>query len=121
MRESTNEYLIASREYLGRAWGYLAEDDFPQASEKGWGAAAEIVKAVAEERGWTHDSHRLLYRIIRNLVNETGDDNLSRLFKVASDLHINYYERWLPGEDVRLSLQDVQQLVDQLEPLVHSG
>ena len=121
MLESTNEYLIASREYMGRAWGYFAENDLPQASEKGWGAAAEMVKAVAEKRRWTHDSHRLLYQIIRNLVNETGDDHLSRLFKLASDLHINYYERWLPGEDVRLSLQDVQELVDRLEPMAHAG
>ena len=33
----------------------LARDDLRQASEKGWGAASQIVKAVAEERGWEHN------------------------------------------------------------------
>ena len=38
--------------FLTKAGGYLAEGDLLQASEKGWGAAAQMVKAVAEARGW---------------------------------------------------------------------
>ena len=57
MLESTNQYLAASREYMGKAYHYLSEEDFPQASEKAWGAAAEMVKAIAEEeRGRYHRS-----------------------------------------------------------------
>ena len=121
MLESTNRYAVASREYMGRAWQYLAEEDLSQASEKGWGAAAEMVKAIAEERGWQHDGHRLLYRIIENLVAETGDEELSDLFKIASDLHINFYENWHPPESVRRSVQRVQTLLDKLEPLLEAA
>ena len=121
MLESTNRYATASREYMGRAWQYLADEDLSQASEKGWGAAAEMVKAIAEERGLPHDGHRLLYRIIDNLVAETGDIELSRLFKVASDLHINFYENWYSRESVQLSVQDVQTLLDKLEPLLEAA
>ena len=72
MLESSSRYLVASQEFMGKAYQYLAENDLRQASEKGWGAAAEIVKAVAEERGWPHDAHRLLYDAIHNLERETG-------------------------------------------------
>ena len=121
MLESTNRYATASREYMGRAWQYLAEEDLSQASEKGWGAAAEMVKAIAEERGWQHDGHRLLYRIIDNLVAETGDIELSISFKVASDLHINFYENWYSPESVQVSVQRVQTLLDKLEPLLETA
>ena len=119
MLESTNEYLIASREYMGKAYQYLAESDFPQASEKAWGAAAEMVKAIAEERGRYHKSHRVLYEIIDDLAAETGDPDIGRIFQVASDLHINYYERWLPVRIVQRGVTDVQALLDKLEPLAY--
>ena len=44
-------YRDQSRAYLEQANEELARDDLRQASEKGWGAASQIVKAVAEERG----------------------------------------------------------------------
>ena len=47
-------YRDQSRAYLEQANEELARDDLLQASEKGWGAASQIVKAVAEERGWEH-------------------------------------------------------------------
>lgn len=121
MLESTNAYLIASREYMSKAYQYLAEGDTPQASEKAWGAAAEMVKAIAEERGRYHRSHRVLYEIIGDLAEETGDPDIGRIFQVASDLHINYYERWLPIIMVQRGVTDVQMLLDKLEPLAHQG
>ena len=121
MLESSNRYAVASREFMGKAYQYLAENDLPQASEKGWGAAAEMVKAVAEERGWPHRGHRLLYDAIDDLVEETGDQQLSTLFHVASMLHINYYENWLRPRTVQRSLQEVQQLLGKLEPLLGQG
>ena len=118
MLESTSGYRDASREFRGKAYQYLAADDLRQASEKGWGAAAEMVKAVAEERGWPHRHHRLLYEVIEDLVDETGDRELSRRFRQASALHNNFYENWLRPRAVRQCLQDVQTLVNQLEALL---
>ena len=118
MLESTNNYYKASQEFMGKAWDYLAAEDWAQASEKGWGAAAEMVKAVAEERGWPHRSHRLLYDIVEDLVDETGDENLSRWFQAASVLHTNFYENALRPRTVRRNLREVQQLLAELEPLL---
>ncbi len=121
MLESTNQYLVASREYMGKAYQYLADNDLPQAGEKAWGAAAEMVKAIAEARGRYHSSHRVLYQVVDDLAEETGDSALRRAFHVASDLHINYYERWLPTRTVQRGLADVQRFIDKLEPLAHAG
>lgn len=118
MLESTIRYADASREFMGKAWDYLAIEDLPQAAEKGWGAAAEMVKALAEERGWRHRSHRLLYDIVEDLVDETGDENLSRGFQAASVLHTNFYENALRPRTVRRNLREVQQLLAELEPLL---
>ncbi len=118
MLGSPNRYAAASREFMGKAYQYLADNDLPQASEKGWGAAAEMVKAIAEERGWPHHQHRLLYIIIEDLTEETGDPELSDLFQRASGLHTNFYENWLRPRTVRRYLQAVQDLLTRLEPLL---
>lgn len=113
----TSHYSELSAEYLRKAQVHLAEGDLKQASEKGWGAAAVAVKAVAESRGLDHNGHFLLRRILRQLVEETGDDELSEHFGLAESLHINFYEARLPAEDVELYLGHVERLVGKLEGL----
>ena len=48
---ATQTYQQASQRFLAQAKQELAAGDLPQASEKGWGATAQILKAVAEQRG----------------------------------------------------------------------
>jgi hypothetical protein len=112
------KYSSASRELLAKAQEALAQGDLVQASEKGWGAAAQAVKAVAEQRGWPHNGHTYLYQAVRRLVEETGDRQLSTFFHVAGNLHSNFYENWLPMELVRSGIEDVQQFVEKLEQLL---
>ena len=96
-----NDYANAGRGVLAKAFEDLAKGDLRQASEKGWGAAAQMVKAVATRRGCDHDGHGYLFQVVGRLVVETGDDQLSSLFHVANSLHSNFYENWLPEEMVR--------------------
>ena len=49
---TTQQYQQASERFLAQARQELATGDLPQASEKGWGATAQILKAVAEQRSW---------------------------------------------------------------------
>ena len=118
MLDSSNRYAVAGRDFLTNARQYLQEGDLVQASEKGWGAAAVMVKAVAEERGCPHRHHRLLYGIIEDLVDETGDEELSEFFHAASRLHYNFYEDWLRPQVVQRHLQQVGQLVEKLDLLL---
>ena len=114
---ATQAYRSASRRLLEQARAELAAGDVPQASEKGWGGAAQMVKAVAQRRGWRHIAHRHLFHAVGRLGDETGNANIPRLFAVANDLHINFYEDWLETHVVVQHLGDVEQLVDLLEPL----
>ena len=105
-------------EFLAKAGGYLAEGDLLQASEKGWGAAAQMVKAVAEERGWDHSGHRQLFVTVRRLVEETGDEQLRVAFGLANVLHINFYDGLLPREEVEAYLAHIREFVGRLEELL---
>ena len=109
-----NRYAEQSRIFLRQAYEELEQGDRRQASEKGWGAAAVIVKAVGEERGLDHDGHRELYVIVRRLRAESGIENLMRLFQMAGHLHINYYEGWLDEKEISESLDRVSEFVDRL-------
>ena len=53
---TTQTYQQASQRFLAQAKEELAAGDLQQASEKGWGAAAQMLKAIAEQRGWEHVS-----------------------------------------------------------------
>ncbi len=117
MTSTTEYYSSTSRDFLSRARVYLAQDDLLQASEKGWGAAAQMVKCIAETRGWPHDGHRLLYQAVNRLSAETGDTDIRTLFRLAGDLHINFYEGWLPREMVEDGLTQVAELMQKLESL----
>lgn len=99
---------------LEQARTELAAGDARQASEKGWGAAAQAVKSVADARGWQHRNHAALFRAVSRLATETEDDDIHRWFHTASSLHINFYENWLDGNAVGVGLDDIDKLVHRL-------
>lgn len=117
MTTRTEYHSETAREFLAKARVYLADDDLLQVSEKGWGAAAQAVKAVAEARGWEHSGHGHLHTTVRRLVRETGDGELRTGFSAANTLHINFYDGFLEAEDVSAYLERVERFVEQLRPL----
>ena len=117
MQTQTQKYKDASRHLLDQANEEFAIGDFRQASEKGWGAAAQIVKAAAEKRGSLHNTRYRLFQIVDGLAVEFGDTNICRFFAVASSLHTNFYEDWMPSGIIRVGLDDIDRLLAKLEPL----
>ncbi len=111
-------YRTASRELLQQGREELVQGDARQASEKGWGAAAQMIKAMAEQRGWTHRNHAALFEAVSRLVAETGDEDIRRLFAVANSLHVNFYENWDTAQNVQGNLDDVGRFLDKVEPLL---
>ena len=75
---TTQTYQQASQRFLAQAKQELAAGDLPQASEKGWGATAQILKAVAEQRSWEHSRHRHHLVTVSRLRAETGDGDIRR-------------------------------------------
>jgi hypothetical protein len=99
--ENVEDYLRLNGKYLKEAESLMEKGDYVQASEKFWGAAAEVTKAVAAKRGKTIESHGELFNFVSKLRDELGDPELPRLFASASALQQNFYEDWLPPATVR--------------------
>ena len=108
----------ASRTLLAQGFAELVAGDTRQASAKGWGATAQMLKSIAEQRGWEHKGHRLIRRAASRLSDETGDAEIRRLYRTSSDLHTNFYENLDTAADVAAGLEDVRRLLDKLEPLM---
>ena len=111
-------YREAGRQLLTQARAGLDAGDLRQASEKGWGAAAQLVKAAAQARGWRHRAHRLLFEVAEDLTEEVGDTDIQDLFGSARLLHINFYENNLDGDTVAHYLEHVERLLAKLEALL---
>ena len=105
--------------FLAQAWTELEAEDLHQASEKGWGAAAQLVKAYAADRGLPHNSHGRLHAAVSRLVAETGDGSMRTLFNEAGGLHSNFYEGGFDIHDIRESLEQVGEFVDRVSTLLN--
>ena len=121
--EAVEDYRQQAHDFLRRARQYLAADDLHQASEKGWGAAAWMAKAVAVTHGWEYRQHAQFGVVLNNASVLTGNDRLRLLSAVAYGLHQNYYirKRFLNDRTVELSLEDMAELLDILDPLTTPG
>ena len=117
--QNTQTYQERSRAFLVKAREELDSGDLEQASEKGWGAAALMVKAVAEQRGLEHKTHRHLFHVVSLLVDEAGNSNIGSLFDTANQLHINFYEDWLTADDLKWRLAAIGDFVELVERRLH--
>jgi len=113
--ERTQDYLKLNNKYLKEAEALIKKGNYVQASEKFWGAAAEMVKAIAARRGIDIKSHGELYEFVSKLRDELREPEVPRLFSLASTLHQNFYENWLPPETVRDHGDAVRELVPRLK------
>ena len=110
-------------EFLGKSREYLAQDDLHQASEKGWGAAAHMVKAVAETQGWDYRRHDQFHTVVYQAMAVTSNNQLRRLGNAANTLHSNYYQRkfLLDAGAIGQDIDDVEELLNALQPLTDGG
>ncbi|MDE2787369.1 MAG: hypothetical protein OXL37_11995 [Chloroflexota bacterium] len=117
--ETIEDYRLQSRDFLAKSRTYLADDDLHQASEKGWGAAAWMTKAVAVAQGWQYDKHEHFGEVLYQAGKLTGEQRLNDLRKTANDLHGNFYQRkrFLHADLIAASLDEVATLLNMLEPL----
>ena len=112
---SIRKHLPKAREYWSKWPAYLAEGDLCQAGEKGWGAVAQLAKAVASHRGWFHSSHEAIRSAIRQIADESDTPaDIRRALMHAEMLHGNFYEINLDQIDTGLGLEDARGLLEVL-------
>ena len=112
------KYLNLAREYWRMAPAYLAEDDFRQACEKGWGTVTQLTKAVATLRGWEHYDHDDIRDAVRDLGREMTSEaqavTVIRSLGAAESLYGKFYEVSMNTRMARLALDDVRPLLEIL-------
>ena len=119
MLDEIGQHRAQARDFLGKGWKYLEEGDLHQASEKGWGAAAHMAKAVALANGWEYSRHSHFHQVMNRVADQVDADQLRRLRGVAEVLHVNFYDLRanLRPELVEGDLNDVETLLNILAPL----
>ena len=117
------DYRRQAREFLLKSRLYLAEDDLHQASEKGWGAAAWMAKAVADAQGWEYNRHAQFNTVMYQAQDLCGDIRLDDLRGNANELHGYFYTRkvFLRADVISRGLDRMATLLDILEPLTQTG
>ena len=119
------KHLPKAREYWSKWPAYLADDDLCQAGEKGWGAVAQLVKAVAIQRGWQHFGHKEIRAAIRQIADESDDEPaIRRALLSAESLHGNFYEIHLDRRGAEIALEDagfLLQVLWDLLPAAYTG
>ena len=113
------DYAAQAREFLAKAREYLAADDLHQASEKGWGAASHMAKAVAAAQGWEYETHADFSVVLGRARRLTGDARLGGLRGIANELHGNYYrrKRHLDAAVIGEDIESMAELLELLAPL----
>ena len=107
---TTATYRTAAHHLLQQANAEFQLQDLRQASEKAWGAVAQITKAYAESLSPPayHRSHGSLKTIARNLAQGTGNPDFLALFNAVERLHVNFYENTRSAGAVQAGMVDAQ-------------
>jgi len=77
-----------------------------------------LVKAVAASREIELKSHRDLWEFVDKLSEELKDPDIVKSFSVASALHQNFYEAWMPLGAVKSDAEVIKELAQKLRKLV---
>ena len=114
------DHVELARDFLEQSKSYLAQGDLHQASEKGWGAASHIVKAVAAANNWEYERHDDFDSVVINARQRYRQPSLRQYGNSAHSLHRNYYKRGLllNANIIQEEIGDVERMVNILQPFL---
>ncbi|HHT9116296.1 MAG: PaREP1 family protein [Planctomycetes bacterium] len=114
-----NKHTQLNGKFLNDAKELLDKQDYVQASEKLWGATAQIIKAAALKRGKHLRSHAAINKYADQLSKELNNPSIIDYFNAASSLHQNFYEHWLTPDMVVHNAKIIEKLIKKLKPLAN--
>jgi hypothetical protein len=120
MGQRVSRYQRLNGKYLNDAEALLKKGDYSQASEKYWGAAAEMTKAYAEKKGRHLKGHADLFEFVEELEEKHPKLGLYHLFLDANHLHSNFYEDDLPPKAVNELAKSVKAYIKKLKDLMQA-
>lgn len=113
------DYESQAREFPANSQEFLAAGNLHQASEKSWGAAAHMAKAVAVAQGWEYSTHADFSEVMYQASQSANNHRVRQIRSVANELHHNYYgrKRHLNASAIGYDLEEVAELLELLRPL----
>lgn len=111
-------HLKLLEKYMKDTENFLLKKDYVQASEKAWGAASQIVKALAAREGKELRSHGELHKYVTELSKKKNDREILTLWFSATSLHQNFYEDWFPEDAVKDAIENVKNFTEKLKKLL---
>ncbi len=118
MEQRVTRYQKLNGKYLKDADRLFKKGDCSQASEKYWGAAAEITKAYGLKAGRNLRTHNDLWDFVINLHKKFPELGLLHDFADANHLHSNFYEDDLRPEVIEELSKSVKAYVRKIRGLI---
>ena len=111
----SEEYKQTGQRYIRQADAEFEKVNLAQASEKAWAAVAEYIKALATQGGFIPESHRELRWALYEIAGKRDCyKRISELLAVGESLIVNARDDWMSPKWVRLSIEDMKELISIL-------
>ena len=104
------------RRFIQQARDELQRGDRLHATEKIWGALAQLLKAHGQQRGWLNmGSHRTVGRIAQQLAAEYDDGRILNAYLAADNGHRNFYDNEMSPPEIEDIITVVANVLPELE------
>ena len=105
-----------SRRLILQAPDELERGDRLQATEKIWGALAQLLKAHGQQRGWMNlGSHRTVGHIAQHMDIEYDEMPVLRAYVAADNGHRNFYDNEMSPPEIEGIITIVSSVLSDLE------
>ena len=105
-----------SRRLILQAPEELERGDRLQATEKIWGALAQLLKAHGQQRGWLNlGGHRTVGHIARQLHLEYDEIDVVSAYLAADNGHRNFYDNEMSPPEIEGIIEVVASVLPELE------
>ncbi|MYC32476.1 MAG: hypothetical protein F4X64_04795 [Chloroflexi bacterium] len=113
---SVEDRAKISRRLIQQARAELEAGDRLQATEKAWGALAQMMKAHGQQRGWLNlGGHRTVGHIARHLEAEYEEIAVLRAYVAADNGHRNFYDNEMSPPEIEGIITVVESVLPPLE------
>ncbi len=105
-----------SRRLIQQSREEIDRGDRLQATEKVWGALAQMLKAHGQQRGWFNlGGHRTVGHIARQLSDEYDDRRIITAYVAADNGHRNFYDNEMSPPEIEGIITVVTGVLPELE------
>ena len=113
---TVEDRVLISRRLIQQARDELDRGDRLQATEKVWGALAQMLKAHGQQRGWFNlGGHRTVGHIARQLSDEYDDRRIITAYVAADNGHRNFYDNEMSPPEIEGIITVVTGVLPELE------